>query len=500
MRNNNARRFKHLAIAVAVVVALPSWTAAAANDSPNVLFIVIDDLNDWVGFLGGHPQVKTPHMDRLAKRGVVFANAHCAAPLCIPSRAAVFSGRQPYHTGVYYNGQSLRKMRPDLVLLPQHFKAHGYQTFGTGKLLNSQDRDLYDESYFTQQRWSPFTGKQVAYTAEELPSKRAKPRHVVPWGPDRPEIVLPLNGMPSDRNPDKPSGESFDWGPLDVPDSEMGDGKIADWAVDRLRRDGDGKPFFLAVGFYRPHIPLFAPRKYFELYPAESIVLPQVLAGDLDDLSPTGRRLALEPVYAGSHATVLKYGQWDEAVRAYLACVSFVDAQIGKLLEALDHGPHADDTLIILWSDHGWHLGEKQHWGKWTGWERSARVPLLVVPSKASTQHFKTGSVCRQPVGLIDLYPTLNELSGLPARADLDGVSLVSNLRDPEAIDERAVVTTFGEGNYSIRDRHWRWIRYSDGSEELYDCKNDPHEWKNLTADPNHAPVKKRLAKWLPDR
>ena len=486
------------AASVVAFAALPSLLSAA-NSPPNVLFIAIDDLNDWVGFLGGHPQVKTPHMDRLAKRGVVFGNAHCAAPLCAPSRAAVFSGRQPYHTGIYNNGQNLRKTHPKLVLLPQHFQANGYRTFGTGKLLG-RDRDLYDESYFTQQRWSPFTQEQVEYTAEELPSKRAAPRHIVQWGSDRPKVVLPLNGMPSDRSPDSPGGESFDWGALDIPDHEMGDARIADWAAQRLRRDDDGKPFFLGVGFYRPHIPLFAPRKYFEMYPAESIMLPHVVASDLNDLGPTGRRVALKPVTAGSHATVLKYGQWEEAVRAYLACVSLVDAQVGRLLDALDCGPHGDNTLIILWSDHGWHLGEKQHWGKWTGWERSTRVPLLVVPPKVSARHFKTGGVCRQPVGLIDLYPTLIELCGLTAGTRLDGISLVPYLRDPDAIDERAVVTTFGEGNYAVRDRRWRWIRYSDGSEELYDCKNDPHEWKNMAADPSHAPVKRGLARWLPGK
>ena len=466
-------------------------------DRPNVLFIAVDDLNDWVGFLNGHPQVKTPNMDRLAKRGIVFSNAHCPAPLCSPSRAAVFSGKQPFHTGAYSNEHNIRKIQPQLVLMPQHFKKNGYQTFGTGKLLHRRNPELFDDYFFTEQRWSPFTRTQVEYTPEELPSKGTKPRHVVDRGPGRPKIVLPLNGMPSDRSPYDPKGESFDWGPVDVDDREMGDAKIVHWAAQRLGRRTD-EPFFLAVGFYRPHIPLFAPKKYFELYPVQSIVLPKVLANDLDDLSKTGRTRALEGVTAGRHETVVKHGQWRAAVAGYLACVSFVDAQIGKLLDALDEGPHAENTIIVLWSDHGWHLGEKQHWGKWTGWERSARVPLIIVPTKAGAKRFKTGGVCQQPVNLIDLYPTLIDMCDLTPRAELDGVSLLPLLRDPQAPTDRAVVTTFGKGNYTVRNHRWRLIHYADGSEELYDHQNDPTEWKNLANDPKHATVKSGLTRWLP--
>lgn len=480
---------------LAAVVCTGSGIARA--DGPNVLFIAVDDLNDWVGFLGGHPQIKTPNMDRLAQRGVAFENAHCAAPLCCPSRAAIFSGRQPFNTGIYHNGPNIRKLHPDMVLMPQYFAAHGYRTYGTGKLLHHHTRDIYDECFFTEQRWSPLAGRQqVEYTKEELRTKTTNPRHVVRFGPDHTEIVLPLNRMPSDRNPTGVGGESFDWGPFDVEDDDMGDGKITTWAIERLNRQAD-KPFFLAVGYYRPHIPLWAPRRYFDLYPEQSTILPKVLSSDLDDLSETARRWALEPVTAGAHKTVVEHDQWKAAVAAYLACVSFVDAQIGRILDALENSPHADNTIIVLWGDHGWHLGEKQHWGKWTGWERATRVPLLIVPPRSAGSQYKIGDTCRRPVGLIDLYRTLIDLCELPEKTDLDGHSLRPLLEDP-ARETEPVVTAFDYGNYTIRSGRWRLIRYKDGSEELYDHQTDPHEWHNLASDVRHERVKRNLAKQLP--
>ena len=464
----------------------------------NVLFIAIDDLNDWVGFLQGHPQVRTPNMDRLARRGTVFTNAHCASPICCPSRAAIFSGRQPHNTGVYRNEHDLRKQAPDLELLPKTFSRHGYRTFGTGKLLHRDRRDLFDESFFPHQRWSPFTRKTVQYTAKELPSKGTNdPRHVIDPGPEGKRFVLPFNRMPSDRAPSRPSGESFDWAAIDVDEGLWGDTQSAEWAAKQLKKPRD-EPFFLAAGFYRPHIPLYAPKEYFRFYPAGTTKLPPVLENDLDDLGPVARKWAVEAVTAGSHATVVKHGQWKEAVAAYLACITFVDAQIGKILDALDSGPHAEDTLVVLWSDHGWHLGEKRHWGKWTGWERSTRVPLAVVPARRDRAAFRTSTRCGRPVSLIDLYPTLLDLCGLPPIAGLDGLSMRRYLQDPEAASPRPVVTTFDEGNTSIRDDRWRLIHYADGSEELYDLKNDPNEWKNLIGDSSLEKAISSLRRWVP--
>ncbi len=479
-------------------LAIDCGAVQAETPRPNVLFIAVDDLNDWIGCLGGHPQVKTPNIDRLAKRGVVFSNAHCAAPLCNPSRAAVFSGRQPLDTGVFANDESnIRKIRPDLVLIPQHFKAAGYRTIGTGKLLHGSSKGLFDEEFYPEQRWSPFDPKQVSYTDAEMPSKgTADPRHVTRLKGK--EIILPLNRMPSDRAPDSAAGESFDWGALDVDDAEMGDGQIAAWAVDKLRSKHE-KPSFIAVGFYRPHIPLFAPKKYFDLYAGIDIKLPEVKADDLHDLSSTARERALAADTAGAHATVLQHGQWPAAVSAYLACVSFIDAQVGKLLDALDASPNAANTIVVLWGDHGWHLGEKQHWGKWSGWERATHVPLIIAPPQDMAE-FARGNACTEPVSLLDIYPTLNELTGLSTLVGLTGQSLVALLKHPSQSTERVVLTTFDKENYSATGSHWHYIRYADGSEELYDRINDPNEWENLAAHADYAAQKATLAKALPFR
>jgi arylsulfatase A-like enzyme len=278
----------------------------------------------------------------------------------------------------------------------------------------------------------------------------------------------------------------------------MGDTQIADWAIGHLAA-ASAEPFFLGVGFYRPHIPLFAPAKYFAPFPPEKITLPPHLQTDLEDLSATGRKIALEAATAGAHATVVQQRQWQNAVAAYLACVHYVDAQVGRLLDALDAGPHADNTLIVFFGDHGWHLGEKDHWGKWTGWERAVRVPLVVAPARRDRARFAVGATSRQPVSLLDLYPTLIEATTTPAPAHpLDGQSLVPLLRTPDAATGRAVVSTFQTSHHSVRDARWRYLRYADGSEELYDLQADANEWRNLAAEPAHAAVKARLAGALP--
>jgi len=490
----------------ALVLFVPLFGVAipgGADDRANVLFIAVDDLNDWVGCLGGHPQAKTPNIDRLAARGMLFTNAHCAAPACNPSRAAIFSGRMPYHNGVWSNKSArLLRQHPDLLVLPRAFSKAGYATLGTGKLMHSSsaNKTLFDQSFNPEQRWSPFTREQVRYTDEELPTKGTdNARHVVRME-GRDPIVLPLNRMPSDRNPDITEGESFDWGPLDVPDSAMGDAQITDWAIERLKEGFSGKPLFLGVGFYRPHIPLFAPARYFERFTSSDVKLPPIKDDDLDDLSEVAKRWALEPITAGRHTTVVRHKQWQAAVAAYLACVSFVDFHVGRLLDTLDASPYADNTVIVLWSDHGWHLGEKQHWGKWTGWERSTRVPLIVVPPRNRGADFaKAGSRCDQPVSLIDLYPMLAELCDVPAPAGLDGQSLVPLLREPSQATGRTVITVFDPGNVTLRTDRWRYVRYPDGSEELYDHQEDPNEWNNLVGDPKHTALIRDFRKRIPE-
>lgn len=461
-----------------------------ASDRPTILFIAIDDLNDWLGCYGGHPQVITPNIDRLAGQGVLFSNAHCAAPVCKSSRTAVFSGRHPVQTGVYGNKDpDIRKHHPDTVFLSQVFAQAGYDTAGTGKLLHGSAKAIFEEYFSPGQRWSPFTGDQAAYTEEELPSKGTdNPRKVIKDGPGGKDYVLPLNRMPSDRNPSKLSAESFDWGAFDVPDDAMGDGQITDWAIEQLNRERE-KPLFLGVGYYRPHIPLWAPRQDFDVYPpAEAIEIPPYLANDLDDLGEAGKRWAIEAVTAGSHETVVKYGEWKEAVRAYLASVTFVDRQIGKLLDALENSSHAENTLIVLWSDHGWQLGEKDHWGKWAGWRQSTRVPLIIARPAGDTDAPR-GVLCHEPVTLLDLFPTLLDHSGLEETTPLAGVSLTPLLNNPQLETGRVVLSTFDRGNHAISGRDWRYLRYEEGEEELYDIEADPNEWKNLAADADAARI-----------
>lgn len=463
-----------------------------AGDRPNVVFIAVDDLNDWVGCLGGHPQAETPHIDELARRGMLFANAHCAAPACTPSRASLFTGQMPQNTGVWSNdGPKLKRLRRDPFLLPDSFRGSGYRTLGTGKL--GPDKTCFQKFFNVDQRWSPLSSEVVEYTPTELPSKGSDdPRHVVSLREQ--QYVLPLNRMPSDRTPDDPKGESFDWGPFDVPDRDFGDTQITDWAIKQLQ-GASAEPLFLAVGYYRPHQPLWAPKRFFERFEKNPATLPIVLQDDLDDVGAAARQWAMEPVTSGRHETVLRFQQWRGAVEGYLACVSYVDHEIGRLLAAIDESAMADNTWIVLWSDHGWHLGEKQHWGKWTGWERSTRVPLIMVPPRDARANLATaGSRCDQPVNLIDLYPTLIELCDLKLPPhDLDGHSLVPLLRKPDQVTKRFSVTMFGPGNGSLRTERWRYIHYLDGSEELYDLPADPREWVNLAGESEHKKILVKL-------
>lgn len=464
---------------------------------PNILFIAVDDLNDWIGCMKGHPQARTPSMDRLAQRGVLFTNAHCAAPVCLASRTAVLCGRTPDETGVFSNWGKTQGRPPARDLqLPVHLAAAGYETLGAGKIYHASGPRFFDDYFETEQRWSPFTQEQARYTDAELPSKgSAQPRHVIRAGPGGRDWVLPLNRLPSERNADGKEGESFDWGPVAVKDDEMGDTRITTWAMQKLDAPHT-KPLFLSVGYYRPHIPLFAPREDFDsLPPTKDIVLPEVDAEDLDDLGEVARQFALDPITAGTHALVTKHDQWREAVRAYLACVTFVDRQIGRLIEKLDTSALADNTWIILWSDHGWQLGDKQHWGKWTAWRQSTRVPLIIVPPRGHP--CARGKACAEPVSLLDLYPTILDICRLPAREHLAGLSLTPLLENPESRTGRAVVTTCDPGNHALTTRDWRYLRYHDGSQELYHTGTDPHEWHNLAAHPGHQVILQELRQHL---
>ena len=456
--------------------------------SPNILFIAIDDLNDWLGCYEGHPQIKTPHIDSLAKRGMLFTEAHCPAPVCGPSRTAIMSGLAPARNGVYSNNATYTKRLPNVETMPEYLRRHGCQTLGAGKLFHGTGS--YPEGAFDD--YAPKTKR--AYPKEALLSSKQTPVYKFQYGEKI--ITFPRNGMPADRV--WRDSHSFDWGPLDVPDHEFRDAQNVAWAIDRLKVTPE-KPLFLGVGFHLPHQPLFAPKRFHDLYPLDTVVLPPSKKGDLDDLAEAGKDYALIPATSGTHASVVKHKQWENAVSSYLATVSFVDHLIGRLLAALDASSFKENTWIVLWSDHGFHLGEKQHWGKATGWYRATRVPFMIIPPKGYTGNgFKPGTRCNRPVNLLDLYPTIAAIAGLPEKEGLDGTSLLPLLDNPKAKWPKYTVTTFGRGNHAITTERWRYIQYFDGSAELYDRKQDPNEWTNLADDPEYREQVKRMQTDVP--
>jgi len=463
----------------------------ADSNHPNILFIAVDDMADWVSIMKGHPDVQTPNIDRIASRGILFTNAHCTSPICGPSRAAILTGLRPESTNIYHNVGTYIDYVPDAISLPRYFRDHGYHVMGAGKINHSSTK-VVDSNW---DEYGPGTGiVGTPFTDEELLTENMDPTIVI--NRDNLYITLPMNGISTIDRPDM-RWSTFDWGPLDITDDDMPDGRIANWGVEQLKRNYT-RPFFLAIGFYKPHQPLFVPGKYFELYDPENINLPPFIEGDPEDLSQTGKDYALLAWTAGCHKTVIEHNQWKPAVHAYLATISFVDTQIGKILEALDNSPYANNTMIVFWSDHGWHLGEKEHWGKHTPWQRSTHVPFIIIPPKNHMpENFIPGVTCDEPVNLLDLYPTLVDMCNLPEKTGLDGKSIYPLVKDPEMDWDEATVSTIGRGTNSIRTKKWRYIHYFDDTEELYDVENDPNEWINLADDVDYVTIKRQLAKYI---
>ena len=467
-----------LLAALALAPLSPLHAAGSGTGSkPNVLFIALDDLNDWVGCLGGHPQTKTPNIDKLAASGVLFTNAHCAAPSCNPSRTAIFTGVPPYRSGLYENIQKLRDVLPDAELLPHHFSRNGYWSAGSGKLLHYIiDPPSWDDYFPAKAQDDPF------------------PRTFDP--PNRP-LSLPVGGPWQYID--------TDWGPLKVSDEQYGgDWLVTQWIGEQLQRAHD-KPFFLGCGIYKPHEPWFVPEKYFAPFPIEGIqVGPGYKADDLDDVPPAGQQLARNRYFPHIQA----HGQWKNGVQAYLASIHYADAMVGRVLEALEKSPARDNTIVVLLSDHGWHLGEKEHWQKYTGWRLCTRVPLIIrVPKGAAGLPAGTaaGAVCDRAVSLTDLYRTLTDLCGLPAAQNKGASerSLVPLLRDPQAAWPHAAITQLQTpGTYAVSRDHWRYIHYANGDEELYDIAADPREWTNLlhsNASTEHSALAAQLRALAPE-
>lgn len=439
---------------------LPGSINSAQEKPLNVLFIAIDDLNDWVGVYGGHPQAKTPNMDRLAERGTTFLNAHCQAPICNPARASMISGLLPSNTGIYFLQPGLRgaSENADAETIFQYFKRQGYYLTTRGKIFHGkslvEEKDSFDE-----------------IVQASLPLPRPKKR---------------LASFDQSR--------AWDWGPYFDRDEDTQDFQTALWGANRLKELAEeDQPFFMAIGFSNPHVPLYVPQKWFDLYPQETLEMPEVLATDRDQLSDYAKELTWGHV-APKHDWVVGANEWKPLVQSYLACISYVDHCVGTVLEGLEQSGAGDNTLVVLWSDHGFHLGEKMHWAKRTLWEESTRVPMMIAGPE-----LLAGQALTKPVGLIDIFPTLVDLCSLPSKKHLDGVSLRPLLTRPNAFWGRPAITTFGPNNHSIRSEHWRYIRYDDGSEELYDHRKDPHERVNLSGNPEHRPLMEDLSRWIPE-
>jgi len=440
----------------------------AGNEKPatplNVIFISIDDMNDWIEPLGGHQDAITPNMQELANRGITFTNAHTPAPACNPSRVALSTGLAPITTGVYANAHyPLRRVLPEADTIYQHFMREGYHVAGFGKLIHRDDNRT--------ETWSEYDRSGGRPRPSPLPHHGSK------------ALVNDIYRF-------------FDWGPSDAPESEWGEYKATSKAIDVMNRDLD-KPFFIAVGYRLPHLAWFAPRKYFKLYKANTLTLPEVPEDDLSDVP--AETFDIEPENLRAHELVKEIeGGWQSAVHAYLATISFVDAQLGRLLEGLEQSRHRDNTVVVLWSDHGFHIGEKRRWRKFTLWEESTRVPLIM----AGPEMINPGSRSDTPVSLLDMYPTLIELTGISQKSNLDGLSLVPLLEAPDAPLPREYVlsTTENGRDHSLRGKRWRYSSYHNGGEELYDHAVDSNEFNNLAADPKYADIKAAMAAELRTR
>ncbi len=440
-------------------------------------------MNDWITPLGGRDNMHTPNLDALAARGMIFENAHCTAPACCPSRTSVMTGVRPSTSGVYANSHLWREspVLKEAITLPEFFRSRGYTVKGGGKIFHAlswirtaygvdqNDPSIWDEYYPSKSRSMPDAVWPESYEVDELGT--------VTWDN--------IAGAGTDNRP----SYFFDWSPLGS-DEEMADYKVVDWAVAELKKSHD-KPLFLAVGIFRPHIPWFAPQKYFDMYPPDERELPRIMENDLDDVSPVSHNW----VRRQWQKWMLENNQWKRAVQGYEACISFSDAMIGRLIKGLDESGRADNTIIVLWSDHGMHIGEKEQWEKFTLWEESTRVPVIVIVPGMT----KEGSSSAEAVSLLDIYPTLVKLTGGETFAQLEGSDLSALLSDSSATREEPAVTTFHKDNHSVRTERWRYIRYNNGDEELYDHNNDPDEFHNIADSTELRPLMEELAKWIPE-
>ena len=450
-------------------VSLALMANSDAADKPNVLFIAIDDMNDWTTLFDDANPIQTPNLKRLAARGCFFSKAYCASPGCNPSRTAILTGYRPTTSGVYGNPEAWRQKVPDAVTLPQYFEREGgYATRGAGKIFHhgtsgAGDPNNPDFQEFFKKLAIRGPGENKNYNGYRRPANR------------------------------RLGSVSFDWGEHD---QKMIDVDMCEWVEARMEENWD-QPLFLAAGIFNPHLPFYAPKENFSRYPLESVAMPQMPSGDLSDVGEIAKRMVRKEFWVWDNTTAAapgSPGSLKRMVQCYQAAADFADQMVGRLLDKLDETGMSENTIIVLWSDHGYHLGDKECCVKFTLWEKANHVPFIIVAPGVA----KPGTRCDRPVGLVDIYPTLLELAGLPAKEDNDGLSLVPLLKDPQRKWERPALMTEGPGNHAIRSDRYRYIRYSDGAEEFYDQEHDPWDHNNLAGDAKYARVMAVHRKWLP--
>ncbi len=437
---------------------------------PDILMIAVDDLNDWVGFLGGHPQAKTPNLDRLAGMGLVFERAYCAAPVCNPSRAALLTGVSPHRSGIYKNRDSLSRspIYGKVATLPRYLSKHGYHTSGKGKLFHHMKGPMSHPDEWDD--WQNPTGNSMG-------------QH-----PGRKDGML-ANGMPYQGV----FQYGLDWASNNLSIEETQDYHVAKWAANELLKESE-KPKFIAAGLFRPHLPWYVPQEYYDRFPIDEVIVPEINENDLDDLGKLAKQNSGGLKQDKDFQRIKKHGLQKEAVQAYLASMAYADDCLGILLEAILENPNKDNTILVLWGDHGWHLGEKLHYRKFTMWEEACRVPLII--SVPGVTQPRTSS--DKMVNLLDLYPTLVNLAGLPANPGNDGRNIAPLLSNPQLEWPYASVSFDQPNRSSVRTEKWRYILYEDGSEELYDHDTDSLEWNNLASNDQYAPVLEEMRRWIP--
>lgn len=450
------------------------------DEKPNILYIAVDDMNRWVGAMGG--QAKTPNIDRLAKQGMLFTNAHTVVPACNPSRVAIMTGLRPETTGQYTNQGNFREKPGNInrITMPQYLRQNGYETVATGKIFH-QPRGKSEKA-------NPLSDPESwSYQPKNLVGTKGHQMYL-----DEYDQASWLNGAMRKEGPGK-TGASYIskfgvWGTTPEAKEETNDWKNAQFTADYLSKTHE-KPFFMACGIFRPHSPQIAPKEFFDMYPLDSVKVHDLPNEDMLDI-PKHIRKNFSSEFVGH---VKAKGQLQKAIQGYLASMSFADACIGQILDGLENGPNKENTIVVLWTDHGWQLGHKDRWEKFSLWDIATNTPLIIKHPKEQI----AGTKIDQPVSLLDLYPTLMDFIGLEKPKDLEGTSLAPFVADVNYKRKEPVLITFEKGNQSIRKNAYNYIRYANGKEELYDHRSDKMEYTNLAEQKAYQETKTELRQLL---